>query len=463
MGNRLLTLLSSLLLSTAVALMHCSAVAAVEEAEARSLAELLQRLQQERTQQQAELRAREQRFLEEQAQQKARLDRARAEKRQQMKTLQPLQDELADLTAEVQQLESRLQEQGQDLRALQGAFVRIAGEVHASLQQSLVVPQRPEREAELQRLSALDALPQIEDLESLWLLLQEEMTLAAAVSQYQGVYTDVSGQVRSGSLVRVGAFTTFTAAGFLQFIPENAELLLPATQPASRYQSTIEDFYRHPSTLTTLVVDPTRGALIRQLGASVSLRDRIEQAGLIGIIILVLGGLGVLLSLWRISYLLWVSVKVNSQLQHLQAPVEDNPLGRVLIKARQFRVERDENYQFKLDESVLAELPALERGQNFIKLLAATAPLLGLLGTVTGMILTFQSISLFGNGDPKLMAGGISQALMTTVLGLVVAIPLLFSHSFVVSLSRNLVQRLDQQSAGLLARQLEGEVAHAGE
>ncbi|MEN8670629.1 MAG: hypothetical protein ABF318_15990, partial [Ketobacter sp.] len=169
MGNRLLTLLSSLLLSTAVALMHCSAVAAVEEAEARSLAELLQRLQQERTQQQAELRAREQRFLEEQAQQKARLDRARAEKRQQMKTLQPLQDELADLTAEVQQLESRLQEQGQDLRALQGAFVRIAGEVHASLQQSLVVPQRPEREAELQRLSALDALPQIEDLESLWL------------------------------------------------------------------------------------------------------------------------------------------------------------------------------------------------------------------------------------------------------------------------------------------------------
>ena len=116
-----------------------------------------------------------------------------------------------------------------------------------------------------------------------------------------------------------------------------------------------------------------------------------------------------------------------------------------------------------LYEKMLHTKPKLNRFLAFISLTAATAPLLGLLGTVTGMILTFQSISLFGNGDPKLMAGGISQALMTTVLGLVVAIPLLFSHSFVVSLSRNLVQRLDQQSAGLLARQLEGEVAHAGE
>jgi len=118
-------------------------------------------------------------------------------------------------------------------------------------------------------------------------------------------------------------------------------------------------------------------------------------------------------------------------------------------------LHNDELLQLKLDEAVLAEIPALERGNSLIKLLAAIAPLLGLLGTVTGMILTFQAISLFGSGDPKLMAGGISQALVTTVLGLVVAIPLLFSHSVIAYLSRSMIQRLDEQCAGVLARSAE--------
>lgn len=434
---------------------------APEIKQAQSLTELLQQIKQVQEKQRQELRAREQRFLQQQAQQKARLAQARVEKLQQEKSLQPMVDELQQMTLEVQQLELRLTEQGQDLRDLQGAFTRIAGEVKGSLQQSLITAQLPQREAELQRLAELEVLPEIADLESLWLLLQEEMTRSSEVNRYQGQYTDVNGQIRDVGLVRVGAFTTFAASGFLQYLPETTELLLPATQPGQRYLSTIQDFKQQPGALNTLIIDPTRGALIRQLGASLSLRERVEQAGLIGVIILVLGALGFLLSLWRISVLGWVSMKVNAQLKHLETPRQDNPLGRVLIKAGQFKAERDENYQFKVDETVLSELPALERGQNFIKLLAAIAPLLGLLGTVTGMILTFQSISLFGNGDPKLMAGGISQALMTTVLGLVVAIPLLFSHSFVVSLSRNLVQRLDEQSAGLLAQRLEGESNHA--
>ena len=107
-----------------------------------------------------------------------------------------------------------------------------------------------------------------------------------------------------------------------------------------------------------------------------------------------------------------------------------------------------------LDDAITREVPVLERGQSMIKLLASVAPLLGLLGTVTGMIATFQSISLFGTGDPKLMASGISQALITTMLGLIVAIPLLFLHSLIASRSRKLVQILDEQSAGLISRRM---------
>lgn len=137
-------------------------------------------------------------------------------------------------------------------------------------------------------------------------------------------------------------------------------------------------------------------------------------------------------------------------------------MGRVILQGRERNLNVDDGadsadaMQYKLDEAVLVEVPALERGHNFIKLLAAISPLLGLLGTVTGMILTFQAISLFGSGDPKLMASGISQALVTTVLGLVVAIPLLFGHSLVSSLSRTMIQRLDEQSAGIMAEHIGG-------
>jgi biopolymer transport protein ExbB len=139
-------------------------------------------------------------------------------------------------------------------------------------------------------------------------------------------------------------------------------------------------------------------------------------------------------------------------MRSVDKPSKSNPLGRVLSAVDGIAMEEEELLQLKLDEAVLTEIPALERGNGLIKLLAATSPLLGLLGTVTGMILTFQAISLFGTGDPKLMAGGISQALVTTVLGLVVAIPLLFGHSLINALSRSMIQRLDEQCAGVLAR-----------
>ncbi|RLU01063.1 MotA/TolQ/ExbB proton channel family protein [Ketobacter sp.] len=449
-------LLLSLLLS--LLLLAPRPVVANTQSGQPSLQQLLDQLKQERAQQRAQWQAREQRFLAEQKDQQRKLEQARSAKLQQEQSLQPLQAELERVTAEVRALEDAIARQGQQLRALQGTFSRIAGETAASLQQSPVSLQFPQRSAQLQRLAALADLPTVEDLEALWLITQEEMTAAGRVVQFDGQFVDGAGRAQTAPLTRVGTFTVFAAEGFLQYLPETQELLRPAMQPPARYLRTVEA--ASPSgapgmAIRTWVVDPTRGALIRQLGHSPALAERVAQAGWIGVIILALGGVGALLALWRIGYLLWVTARVNAQLKQLHTPSAGNPLGRVLLQAGRVRTANQENYQFKLDEMVLAELPALERGQNFIKLLAAVAPLLGLLGTVTGMILTFQSISLFGNGDPKLMAGGISQALMTTVLGLVVAIPLLFSHSFVVSLSRNLVQRLDEQSAGLLAARLE--------
>jgi biopolymer transport protein ExbB len=187
------------------------------------------------------------------------------------------------------------------------------------------------------------------------------------------------------------------------------------------------------------------------------LLGRIKQGALVGYIIIGLAIIGLLLAAWRLTSLLTIRKKVENQIKQLDKPNSDNPLGRVLATAAAFNNSDQEleTLELKIDEAILKEVPQLEKAQSMIKLFAAIAPLLGLLGTVTGMIATFQAITNFGTGDPKLMAGGISQALITTVLGLVAAIPLLLSHNVVSSQSKRLVQILDEQAAGLIATAME--------
>jgi biopolymer transport protein ExbB len=203
-----------------------------------------------------------------------------------------------------------------------------------------------------------------------------------------------------------------------------------------------------------MMIDPTRGGLLSLLTKTPTLTERVQQGGAIGYIILAIGLFGVTLVVLRLTGLGRVAAKMNRQLQEPAQASADNPLGRVLLAAGDAGDRDIDAIELLLDEAILRETPALQRGLGLLKLLAGVAPLLGLLGTVTGMILTFQSITLFGTGDPKLMAGGISQALVTTVLGLMVAIPLLFSHTLLASRSRTLIQILDEQSAGLIARQV---------
>jgi biopolymer transport protein ExbB len=272
------------------------------------------------------------------------------------------------------------------------------------------------------------------------------------------VHTDGISQLNS--VVRAGTFTVFSEGKFLRYIAEVGELLALERQPASRYVATINDFDVQ-SDLQLLTIDPTGGGLLGLLSYSPNVRERIEQGGMIGKIILALGCLGLAITVWRAVYLSSIYVSIKAQQKKPEKAKDNNPLGRVILSAQAGLTSTVltageqselEALQFKLDEAVLLEVPNLERGHNFIKLLAAISPLLGLLGTVTGMIVTFQAISLFGSGDPKLMASGISQALMTTVLGLVVAIPLLFGHSFVAALARTMIQRLDEQSAGIIVQ-----------
>ena len=421
----------------------------------QDLDQLLDTVKAQQAQQRSLNRAREQEFLADKRRQQQLLNQAKADYQRQQRENQPLLAVTERNAADIERLEAELASVTEDMGDISSTFREFAGDFSAVLRESMVSAQLPQRLEQMQALADTETQVTIEEIQSLWLLLQEDMTESGKITSFQSPVIDASGALQESSVLRFGVFSAWQDGNFLRYVPETAELLSLSRQPPTRYRQAARDVAAGGAGLHTLAIDPTRGSLLGMLSFTPDLRERIEQGGTIGLIIIGLGAFGVLLTLWRLAYLGLVSRRMASQLQQVSTPTPDNPLGRVLLAVQDVSIDDEELMQLKLDEAVLAEMPALERGNGLIKLFAATSPLLGLLGTVTGMILTFQAISLFGTGDPKLMAGGISQALITTVLGLVVAIPLLFGHSVVAYLSRGLVQRLDEQCAGVLARTAE--------
>ncbi len=431
--------------------------------EITNLDELLNAVRERQRQERAIGKKREREFLQARNQQKRLLEKARREFRLAQKHNNPLQKITEANAQQIAELQQQLDTRTREMGDVYSIFNEFSGDVSAALQESMTTVEFPERGERLQELASRKKLATIEDMEDLWLLLQEDMTAAAKIKSIETPVVSVEGLAQQREVLRVGSFTAVSEGEFLRYIPEVGELLALKRQPASRYRDAVAGFESAASGDVELVtVDPTGGSLLGMLSYTPSLKERIDQGGIVGLIILGLGALGVLLTLWRLLYLGVVFFSIRRQHNNLVDPKDNNPLGRVILQGQERRLDvtdandSAEAMQYKLDEAVLVEVPALERGHNFIKLLAAISPLLGLLGTVTGMILTFQAISLFGSGDPKLMASGISQALVTTVLGLVVAIPLLFGHSLVSSLSRTMIQRLDEQSAGIMAEHLGG-------
>lgn len=398
---------------------------------------------------------REQRFLAAQTEREQLLAEMREAVRQERARGEDLKQHFETNEADLQTLEADLEFRTGNLGELFGTVRQAANELHGTLRESLVSAQFPGRAEWFDVLASARKLPNITELERFWLLMQQEIGESGQVARFPADVTGADGVTRSQTVIRVGVFDAVADGRYLQFLPDSGRLAELSRQPARRDRTLAVSLAGASGGYLPMVVDPSRGALLDLLVQAPTLEERIHQAGLIGYLIIVLGLVGLLIVAWRLFHLITTTRRVRQQLEAPDSPSELNPLGRVLLAVQDMQQNATETVELQLDEAILRELPPLSRGQGLIKLLAATAPLLGLLGTVTGMIVTFQSISLFGTGDPKLMASGISQALMTTVLGLVVAVPLLFFHNLMAARSRALVQILDEQSAGIVARRRE--------
>lgn len=417
--------------------------------------QLLQRIRSDRAAEAQAMQSREQAFLRDRSEQAQLLAQANTALAQQKAEAERLKAEFDRQEAELIEQEKLLAQRVGHLGELFGVVRQSAGDIAGQWQDSLLNAQYPERVKRLRALAESRTLPSAADLDGFWMTLLEDLAASGRVEQVELPVVSANGQRNVESVLRVGAFSAYTKDAFLRYDESAGELLAPARQPSG--QGLVGDYLGSGDALAVLPVDPSRGSLLEQLQRQPELWDRVQQGGLVGWVIMVLGVFGLLLAIWRMVYLSGVGRKVASQMRELNAPRSDNPLGRIIgVLGPKPQLSDLETLELKLDEAILQETPPLERGQPLLKLLAAVAPLLGLLGTVTGMIVTFQAITQSGGGDSRLMADGISQALVTTVLGLVVAIPLLFLHSLLASRSKGLIQLLEQQSAGLIALHLSG-------
>jgi biopolymer transport protein ExbB len=358
--------------------------------------------------------------------------------------------------AAIPDLQEQLKQRMGALGELFGVARQVSGDALGMVGESLVSAQIPGRDEMLRDIANTKELPSEAQLRQLWFLIQQEMTESGKIVRFQAPLVGADGQTRQREVTRIGTFNVVADGRYLQWVPETKRFVELPRQPAGRYLRQLAKLETADEGVVDVPIDPSRGNLLGLLIQTPSFRERVDQGGLVGYIIIALGLFGLWLALYRLLYLYRVGRAVRAQIGHAEA-CADNPLGRVLRVYERHAHSDVETLGLKLDEAILKETPALERGNALIKVLTAVGPLLGLLGTVTGMVRTFQVITLFGTGDPKLMAGGISEALVTTVEGLTMAIPLLLLHSVLSARTNALVHVLDEQAAGFVAARAEQE------
>ncbi|MFY0642285.1 MAG: MotA/TolQ/ExbB proton channel family protein [Bermanella sp.] len=418
----------------------------------QSLQQLLEQVKEDGLKERSVHQERERIFLQDASKQKQALSKSKTELKEVKQETNRLKNTFDSNEESLASLEEELRKRMGNLGEMFGVVRQVSQDVSSIRENSLLANELGARSDLLDQLSESKALPSISELEKLWYEMQLHMTKQGESKQYKTTFLNAQGQKVEGLVSHIGPFVAFNDDGFLSYDTQTQLFIALNKQPSEA--GLISSFLSTDKNFEEMIIDPTRGTLLSIGSQSPSIIDRIHQGGLIGYIILLLALCGFVYAVFLLVQRLKMQSKMKAQLAAPSQIDTGNPLGRVLAVYQDEKTDKDlETLEMKLDEAVLKELPELEKGLSIVKLLAAVAPLLGLLGTVTGMIATFQSITLFGTGDPKLMAGGISQALITTVLGLVAAIPLLFMHNILNGRSKEMIQVLDQQAAGIIAEQ----------
>ncbi len=426
-------------------------VSGVQAEAPKNLSELLKNVKSESIVESKENKAREAEFKNNRDKQAALLQQAREELAAQQALGDQLKATFDENDKQLTELTETLRVRSGTLGEMFGVVRQYAGEFKGLFAASQNAVQFPERDALLTKLAESKELPSTQELEAFWHTILQQVVASGetATTQATVVYGEGKEAVRDVTLV--GEFNAIADGKYVTYVPQTGKFEELSRQPRTNITRHVAGFESASNSYEPLFIDPSRGVILSLLVQSPTVQERIDQGGIVGYVILGMGAVGAIIALVCFLRLQVIGGKMRKQAKS-ETVIPGNPLGEVIQAYEEHKGDNLEDLEAKLDEIILRNAPSIERFISSIKLFASVAPLLGLLGTVMGMIGTFQAITLFGTGDPKLMAGGISEALVTTMLGLVVAIPLLFLYTIVHSKGRRLVQTLEEQSAGFIAR-----------
>ena len=435
-----------------------------DEAEISTVEALLQLVKEGKTKEQSANAEREAKFMANKNQQAAILAAEKRELARQERIADQLEAEYKKNEEILRVKEEAYQKELGSLVELFGHLQSSAGEAAVQFSGSLTSPQYGLDRVDFlnsltSKMSETTEFPTIREIEGLWYELQREMVASGQVVSFDTIVIDVDGESSTCNVTRVGLFNAVCDGKYLEYVASTGQYAFLPRQPAGRFTKTAKSVGNADAgEQVRFGIDPTGptgGSLLANLIQTPSLAERAAQGREVGYAIIFVGLIGIGLAFWKLwsLYVLGKAVRAQSGSKTLDVR---NPLGRVLKVGEENFSKDIDTLELKLAEAIMAERPSIERGIGAVRIISVVAPLAGLLGTVTGMIVTFQMITLYGTGDPKLMAGGISQALVTTVLGLLVAIPTTLLHSFTASSAKGIISVLEEQSTGILAERAEG-------
>lgn len=441
-----------------VTVLTFSGAAISQENKALDLDALLKQLEEGKFQQNQQNTAREKEFSEKRSEQDAMLRDAGKRRDDELSASARLETQYEENEFKIADLKEALNNRMGSLKELFGSLQQTAGDTNNKFKTSIISAQIPNRGEFLdnlaQSMGKSSKLASIAEIERVWFEMQREMTESGKVTRFTTDVVEAGGAKVNKEVLRVGSFALVSDGKYLEYDSETQTVNELVRQPADRFVDSTSALQNSTGELVTFGLDPTGGTILGLLVNAPNLEERIHQGDLVGYIIIAVGAIGILVAVWRFVVLTLVGASVKRQLKS-DTFKSDNPLGRVMKVKDEYPDVDTEALELHLTEAILGEVPKLGRYLTLVKMISVVAPLGGLLGTVTGMIVTFQQITLFGTGDPKIMAGGISSALITTVLGLVVAIPTTLLYALLSTQSKNIVFILQEQAAGVIAERAE--------
>ena len=426
-------------------------------------AELLELVQKGQFADTAEQRERERKFRNEKNKQAKLLADAKAERARLEKEAARLEQKFEANEALLVVAEEQLRERLGSLNEIFGHLAGNTTEARNIMEQSLTAAQfGKDREDFMTKLGSKMnegiKLASIEELETLWYELQREINASGEVVKFTADVISTDGNVEQRDVVRVGNFNVVSDGQYLSYSPSRGMYSELPSQPAGRYTSSTSDILSEDTFPVQFAADPTGpqgGSLLQSLISMPSTAERMTLGGPVGFIIMTIGLLATALFIWRFRELWAMRSAVQAQAAS-DTLSDDNALGRILKIAEEDKKADTDTLELKMAEQILKERPTIEGLNWVLKIVSVVAPLMGLFGTIIGMIETFTMITLFGTGDPKTMASGISVALVTTWLGLMVAIPTTFMYATVNNFAKGILGTIEESSTGMVAKRSEG-------